>query len=140
MATGVIASLNAWMATEGIEAQAAGWKAAAGPFALSIDVIRVVFNVAIIIVAIVAVIIMMNTLVISVIERTGEIGTMRALGAQKGFVRKMFLVETLTIAGVFGLIGMILSFLIIAGLGASNISASNPSSRSSSRERCSTSR
>ena len=53
----------------------------------------------------VAVIIMMNTLVISVIERTGEIGTMRALGARKGFVWKMFLVETLTIAVVFGLIG-----------------------------------
>ncbi len=121
-----IASLNLWFAKEGIEAQAGDWKAAAGPFAQSIDVLRVVFNIAIIIVAIVAVIIMMNTLVISVIERTGEIGTMRALGAQKGYVRKMFLVETLTIAGVFGLIGMALSFAIIAILGAAHIEAGNP--------------
>jgi putative ABC transport system permease protein len=79
----VIASLNLWFAQEGIDALAADWKAAAGPFASSIDVVRIVFNIAIIIVAVVAVIIMMNTLVISVIERTGEIGTMRALGAQK---------------------------------------------------------
>ncbi|MEI6875807.1 MAG: FtsX-like permease family protein, partial [Spirochaetota bacterium] len=122
----VIASLNTWMAAEGIEAKAADWKVAAGPFAQSIDVIRVVFNIAIIIVAVVAVIIMMNTLVISVIERTGEIGTMRALGAQKGFVRKMFLVETLTIAGVFGLLGMVLSFVIIGILGAAHIVAGNP--------------
>ena len=34
--------------------QAAGWKEAAGPFASSIDVVRVVFNIAIIIVAVVA--------------------------------------------------------------------------------------
>jgi putative ABC transport system permease protein len=126
MAPAAIVSLNTWFAKEGIEAQAGDWKAAAGPFAQSIDVLRIVFNIAIIIVAVVAVIIMTNTLVISVIERTGEIGTMRALGAQKGYVRKMFLVETLTIAGVFGLVGMVLSFAIIAILGALHIVAGNP--------------
>ena len=122
----VVAELNQWFASEGINASAGDWKAAAGPFAQSIDVVRIVFNIAIIIVAVVAVIIMMNTLVISVIERTGEIGTMRALGAQKGFVRKMFLVETLTIASVFGLIGMLLAFAIIGVLNAIGIQASNP--------------
>ena len=125
-APALVLSLNKWFATEGIGARAAGWKAAAGPFAASIDVVRVVFDIAIIIVAIVAVIIMMNTLVISVIERTGEIGTMRALGAQKGFVRSMFLVETLTIAAVFGLVGMFLAFGVIGVLNLAHITASNP--------------
>jgi putative ABC transport system permease protein len=69
---------------------------------------------------------MMNTLVISVIERTGEIGTMRALGAQKSFVRKMFLVETLTIAAIFGIIGVGLAFASIGGLNALHIKATNP--------------
>jgi putative ABC transport system permease protein len=101
-----IAELNAWFADQGIAARAGGWKAAAGPFSQSIDVIRIVFYVAILIVSIVAIIIIMNTLVISVIERTGEIGTMRALGAQKPFVWLMFLVETLTITVVFGVIGI----------------------------------
>jgi putative ABC transport system permease protein len=122
----LVASLNLWFAQEGIEAQAGDWKSAAGPFATSIDVVRIIFNVAIIIVAIVAVIIMMNTLVISVIERTGEIGTMRALGAQKSFVRRMFLIETLTIASVFGLVGLAIAFGTIWILGAANIQASNP--------------
>jgi putative ABC transport system permease protein len=122
----VIAAMNQWFEKEGIEAKAADWKTAAGPFAASIDVVRIIFNIAIIIVAVVAVIIMMNTLVISVIERTGEIGTMRALGAQKSFVRKMFLVETLTIALVFGVIGTLLSFGVIAGLSAAKIQATNP--------------
>ncbi|MGO8693845.1 MAG: ABC transporter permease [Rectinemataceae bacterium] len=125
-APALVLSLNKWFATEGIEARAAGWKAAAGPFAASIDVVRVVFDIAIIIVAVVAVIIMMNTLVISVIERTGEIGTMRALGAQKGFVRRMFLVETLTIAAVFGVLGMFLAFGVIGVLNLAHITASNP--------------
>jgi putative ABC transport system permease protein len=120
------ASLNLWFAQEGIDAQAAEWKTAAGPFAQSIDVVRIVFNIAIIIVAVVAVIIMMNTLVISVIERTGEIGTMRALGAQRGFVRRMFLVETLAIAAVFGFIGIVLALAAVGILSAAHIQASNP--------------
>ena len=125
-APAVIKSLNAWFASEGIEAQAADWKTAAGPFAASIDVVRIVFNIAIIIVAIVAVIIMTNTLVISVIERTGEIGTMRALGAPKGFVRRMFLFETLTIAVVFGLVGTLVAFGAIGIINAAHITATNP--------------
>jgi len=124
-APAVIASLNVWFAQEGIEAQAGDWKAAAGPFGSSVDVIRIVFNIAIIIVAVVAVIIMTNTLVISVIERTGEIGTMRALGAQKGFVRKMFLTETLTIAVVFGLIGTAAALGALGLLNALHIKATN---------------
>lgn len=124
-APGVIAELNAWFAKEGIEAKASDWKAAAGPFSQSIDVVRIVFNIAIIIVAVVAIIIMMNTLVISVIERTGEIGTMRALGASRGFVRKMFLIETIAIALVFGAVGTLLGMGVVAGLNAAHIQATN---------------
>jgi putative ABC transport system permease protein len=124
-APAVIASLNLWFAQEGIDALASDWKVAAGPFASSIDVVRVVFNIAIIIVAVVAVIIMMNTLVISVIERTGEIGTMRALGAQKGFVRSMFLVETLAIALVFGVIGSAAALGAVGIINALQLQATN---------------
>ena len=106
---GFIRDTNAWLASQDIGAKAGGWRDAAGPFAQSIDVVRTVFSVAILIVAIVAVIIIMNTLVISVIERTGEIGTMRALGAQKPFVWLMFLVETLTVTIVFGIVGIALA-------------------------------
>lgn len=121
----VVAELNQWFAAEGIDAQAGGWKMAAGPFSQSIDVVRIIFDIAIVIVSVVAIIIMMNTLVISVIERTGEIGTMRALGAQRGFVRKMFLVETLTIAVVFGAIGTALGVGAIGILNLAHIEAGN---------------
>ncbi|MFW5836074.1 MAG: ABC transporter permease [bacterium] len=120
-----IADLNAFFASSGIDAQAGNWEVAAGPFATTADVIRTVFNVAIIVIGIVAVIIMMNTLVISVMERTSEIGTMRALGAQKGFVWRMFAFEILVITTVFGTIGVALSLGIIGLLHLIGIPATN---------------
>jgi len=102
-----------------------GWKEASGPFGLSIDVVRAVFNVAIIVVAVVAIIIIMNTLIVSVIERTGEIGTMRALGAQKAFVWRLFAGETLALTVVFGFIGTVLSLATIAIVNALRIPATN---------------
>jgi len=121
-----IGELNRWFESQGIGALAADWEVAAGPFAQTADVIRQVFNIAIIIVAVVAIIIMINTLVIGVIERTAEIGTMRALGAHKRFIWRLFLVETVTISTLFGLVGagiasIIVGILNIAGIPATNV-------------------
>lgn len=121
----VIEDINSWLIEREVKAEAVNWKQAAGPYAASADILRTVFTVAILIVAVVAVIIIMNTLVISVIERTPEIGMMRALGARKGFVWKMFLTETLTVSSIFGIIGIILGILFILILGVLNIQASN---------------
>ncbi|MBN1834646.1 MAG: ABC transporter permease [Spirochaetales bacterium] len=122
----VIAELNGWFAAEEIEAQAVDWKAASGGFGSLADTLQVVFNVLILIIAVVAVIIIMNTLVISVIERTTEIGTMRALGAHKGMVRWMFVLETASISLVFGLVGIALGAGIIGILNLTGIPAPNP--------------
>jgi len=124
-APGLTARLNRWFGEQRIEAQAVDWKAAAGGFGRTADVIRIVFNVVILIVSVVAVIIIMNTLVVSVIERTSEIGTMRALGAQKSFVWRMFLLETLTISLAFGAIGIAAGALTIGILNLIGIPASN---------------
>ena len=74
---------------------------------------------------VVAVIIIMNTLVISVTERINEIGTMRAIGARKGFVRRMIGSETVALAFVFGAFGVILGLALLFILGATGIPASN---------------
>jgi putative ABC transport system permease protein len=124
-AAAFIRETNTWLSAEGIGARAADWKAAAGPFAQSIDVIRIIFNVAIAIVAVVAIIIIMNTLLISVMERTGEIGTMRALGAQKGFVWRMLLTETIAVTVVFAAVGFLLSFVAIGIVNALRITSTD---------------
>ena len=122
----VISELNIWFANQGINARAADWKAAAGPFSTTADVIRIVFNVAIILVAIVAIIIMTNTLVINVVERTAEIGTMRALGAHKGFIRNMVSTEVFTISILFGFLGMLAGVLVLLIVGWIGFEATNP--------------
>ncbi len=106
-----IAALNAYFVKNGINAAAGDWKGAASPFSQSIDLVRFVLSIVILILVVVAIVIIMNTLVVSVLERTGEIGTMRALGAQKGFIWKMFLVETLCVTLVFGAVGILLAGL-----------------------------
>lgn len=124
-AKAVVAELNAWFDQEGIAAEAGDWQKAAGPYAQSVDVLRIVFTIAIVILAVVAIIIIMNTMVVSVIERTGEIGTMRAVGAGRGFVRAMFAAETAVLSLAFGVVGVVLSFITAGILNAVKIEAGN---------------
>ena len=88
------------------------------------DGFKTVFNV-VSVIAIVAVIIIMNTLVISVTERIAEIGTMRAIDVHKGFVRRMIGAETVTSAFVFGGAGVSFALVLLSILGATGIRTSN---------------
>ncbi|TCW61597.1 FtsX-like permease family protein [Treponema sp. J25] len=124
-AQAVITDYTQWFAGTGVQANITDWKGAAGSAGRFADILRTIFTIALIIVAVVAIIIMMNTLVISVIERTGEIGTMRALGAEKGFIRRLFLAETLTLSLFFGAIGSALALLITLILNLLHIPAAN---------------
>jgi ABC-type lipoprotein release transport system permease subunit len=121
----VIGQLNLWFAEQGLAARAIDWKRASAGFGLLADILRLIFTGAILIVAVVAMVIIMNTLVVSVVERTTEIGTMRALGAHKSFVRAMLLVETLSITVVFGAAGIVLGVLILVVLNLLRIPATN---------------
>lgn len=121
----VIEDLNNKFAAAGVEAVARDWEGAAGTFTSSVDSISSLFTVLIIILAIVVFIIIMNTMVISVLERTGEIGTMRAIGADKSFVRKLFFCESITLTLGAELLGTILSLVIMTILNACNFTVSD---------------
>ncbi len=62
---------------------------------------------------------MFNTLTISLIEKTREIGIMKSLGTTKKDIRKIFITEALLIGVIGGIVGMILSFLLAEFLNAS---------------------
>ncbi|MGL4344411.1 MAG: ABC transporter permease [Cellulosilyticaceae bacterium] len=53
-----------------------------------------------------------NTMMMSIYERTREIGIMKVIGARITDIKKMFLVEALMIGAIGGLIGVIFSYLI----------------------------
>lgn len=91
---------------DGSKLRVLDWRHTAGFSALYVYWIRVIFNFGFFIAIFGGMLIIINALVISVIERTGEIGTMRALGATKGFVRKLFFAETMTLMLTWGLAGI----------------------------------
>lgn len=121
----VIEDLNNKFAAAGVEAVARDWEGAAGTFTSSVDSISSLFTVLIIILAIVVFIIIMNTMVISVLERTGEIGTMRAIGANKSFVRKLFFCESITLTLGAEIVGTILSLIVMGVLNLCNFTVSD---------------
>lgn len=117
--------IQEFFAERDLHGQVGDWLAAAGAIAEMSFGVRWVFNVVVLIIAVVAVIIIMNTLVISVTQRMAEFGTMRAIGAQKGFIRRMILWETLLISGIFGFGGVAIGGMILAILHATGIVAPN---------------
>jgi putative ABC transport system permease protein len=117
--------LTAFAGEQDIPWTTSNWRAGAGGTAEMSFGIQTVFNIIVLVISVVAIIIIMNTLVISVTERIPEIGTIRAIGGRKSFVRGMIIWETIIISGLFGLLGLGLGSLILGILNLTGIEATN---------------
>ena len=53
----------------------------------------------------------MNIMFVSVKERTREIGVRKAIGATKGMIMSQFLMESVTICSIAGLVGLLLAYI-----------------------------
>ncbi|MGA7616451.1 MAG: ABC transporter permease [Thermoanaerobaculia bacterium] len=87
----------------------AAWKSiSAGAFALMIFISGISL--------VVGGIVIMNIMLVSVIERTHEIGIRRALGATRRNIRMQFLLEAVLLALVGGIVGVLLGAMISRGI------------------------
>ena len=118
-----LAAIRAAIKKENLGVKAVGWRKASGIVGQLITVVRLVLYGAVFIIFVVALIIVNNSLLMSTMERTREIGTMRAIGAQRGFVMRMFLCETGVLSLVFGGVGALVGVLIMTLLQAKGIPA-----------------
>ena len=121
----IVAALNKRFREEGLNALAMDWKKAAYSYSGTVEGIGFIFNLLIIILAIVVFIIIMNTMVVSVIERTSEIGTMRAIGAEKKFVKKLFYSEAIILTSLSAFAGIIFAFICMLIFNSFNIAITN---------------
>ncbi len=81
------------------------WKKASGVVGNFVETLQVVIAVAMVVIFLVALVIVNNAIGMAVLQRVKEIGTLRAIGAQRRFVLAMLLVEAMTLGVVFGLLG-----------------------------------
>ncbi|MCA9546500.1 MAG: FtsX-like permease family protein [Myxococcales bacterium] len=109
----------------GLPVQVVDWQAASGMVGQLVVVVRVVLLAVILLLAVVALVVINNTMVMATMERVKEIGTMRAIGAGRKFVVRLFLTETLALGLVAGGLGALLGAGLVAALHAVGVPASN---------------
>ena len=100
----------------GLPLQVIDWKAASGMLGQFVTVVQLILIIAVGVMFLVAMVIINNALVMATMERTSEIGTMRAVGAQRGFVISIFVLETLIVGLIAGAAGSGLSVGLIGYL------------------------
>lgn len=57
-----------------------------------------------------------NTMVMSIIERRREIGVLKSMGADEGIIKRLFLMESAVIGAIGGTVGIILGWLVSRGI------------------------
>ena len=110
---------------EKLDLKVVSWQTAAGLVGQFVSLAKLALYIAVFIIFIVALVIINNAMMIAMLQRVHEIGTMRAIGAQRSFVLRLVLTEILVLGMVFGTTGAATGSLIVKWLGHVGIAAPN---------------
>lgn len=106
-----------------LELKAVDWKTASGMVGQFVTIVRLVLLTGVGIIFLVALVIINNSMIVATLDRTREIGTIRAIGGQKSFVVSLFLWETLVIGFCGAALGTLGATALLLKLGADGIPA-----------------
>ena len=121
----IAGDLRRELASAGLSVQVRDWRGTAGGAATYVFLMQIVLYVGVFMLGGIVLILTMNSLVMSVFERTSEIGMMRAIGAQRGFVQRLFIVETSALTLFAGCAGILAGFALVGILNRVPLKFSN---------------
>ncbi len=110
---------------DGLKLKAISWQQASGFLGQFILVLKGILFTLVFIAFVVAMAIINNAMMMATLRRVREIGTMRAVGAQRGFVLSMILTETLVLGLSFGAAGVAVGTVLMKWIGKVGIPAFN---------------
>jgi putative ABC transport system permease protein len=125
----IAASLNALFEKDGIPARAYTWREMGGPFIGGQLLTRFVADIMGLVMTAMVAAGVLNTALMAVFERTREIGTLRAVGARRGRVMLLFLLEAGALALFSSAAGGMLGAGVVAVLGRVGIPAFSEAQR-----------
>ncbi len=108
-----LSRLNRALADGKTGIRAIPWNKASGPIGSMALIIKSALFIFVTLLFCVAIIIIVNTLTMAALERTSELGMMRAVGARKSFIGGMFLGETAILSALFGGAGLLTGILAV---------------------------
>jgi ABC-type lipoprotein release transport system permease subunit len=120
-----VVDIDALSAQQNLGIKAVSWQQAAGFLGQFITIARGAMYFFVFMIFVIAMLIIFIAMMMATLQRTQMIGTLRAIGAQRGFVLAMVMVETLTLGVIFGALGMATGAGLIAALGVKGIGAPN---------------
>jgi ABC-type lipoprotein release transport system permease subunit len=109
----------------GLPLRVVSWQKASGLIGQFVLLVKLVLYTAVFIIFVVAMVVINNAMMMATLQRVQEVGTMRAIGAQRSFVLSMVLVETLLLGALCGGTGSLLGSLGMLALGKVGIPAGN---------------
>jgi ABC-type lipoprotein release transport system permease subunit len=117
------AALQAALKKANLKLKVVDWKTASGLIGQFVQLVRAVLYFAIFTIFMVALVIINNSMLMATLERVREIGTMRAIGAQRGLILSLMVTETFVLCSVAGTLGTALGTGLISWLNTQGIPA-----------------
>ncbi len=112
----VQAALTSSLQQAGLQTEMRSWDQLATFYHRVVELYDGIFMFVIIVIAVVVLFGITNTMMMAVMERTAEIGTLRAIGTRQTGIVRQFVVESVILAAVSSLVGVVIGVALSRGI------------------------